>query len=95
MNTEEDNFPILREEMEAAVKSVKKRKSAGVYNIPAELIQAGGDAVTNILTAICNQIWQTGDWPTPWTQSMVITLPKRQPTIVSKLPDNQPDQPPK
>ena len=95
MNTEEDNFPILHEELEAAVKSLKKVKSAGVDNIPAELIQAGGEAVTNILTAICNKIWQTGDWPTPWTQSMVITLPKRQLTIVSKLPDNQPHQPPK
>ena len=33
--------------------------------------------MTNILTAICNKIWQTGDWPTPWTQSMVITLTKK------------------
>ena len=95
MNTEEDNFPTLREELEAAVKSLKKGKSAGVDNKPAELKQAGIEAVTNILTAICNNIWQTGDWPTPWIQSMVITLTKRQPTIVSKLQYNQPNQPPK
>ena len=56
MNIEEDNFPILREEVEAAVKSLKKGKSAGVVNIPAELIHAGGEAVTNILTAICIKI---------------------------------------
>ena len=61
MNTEEDNFPILREEVEAAGKSLKKGKSAGADNIPAKLIQAGGEAVTNILTAICIKIWQTGD----------------------------------
>ena len=24
-----------------------------------------------------NMIWQTGEWPTPWTQSLVITLPKK------------------
>ena len=68
MNTEEDNFPILREEVEAAEKSLKKGKSAGVDNIPAELIQAGREAVTNIVTAIYSKIWQTGDWPTLWTQ---------------------------
>ena len=51
MNTEEVNFPILREEVEAVVKSLKKGKLA-VDNIPAELIQAGGEAVTNILTTI-------------------------------------------
>ena len=29
------------------------------------------------LTTICNKIWQTGEWPTPWTQSLIITLPKK------------------
>ena len=23
------------------------------------------------------KIWQTGEWPTPWTQSLIITLPKK------------------
>ena len=29
------------------------------------------------LLTICNKIWQTGEWPTPWTQSLIITLPKK------------------
>ena len=29
------------------------------------------------LTTICNKIWQIGEWPTPWTQFLVITLPKK------------------
>ena len=73
----EDDHPILRREVEAAVKSLKKGKSAGVDNIPAELVQAGGEDVITTLTMICNKIWQTGEWPTPWTQSLVITLPKK------------------
>ena len=56
---------------------MKKGKSAGVDNIPAELVQAGGEDVITALTIICNKIWQTGEWPTPWTQSLVITLPKK------------------
>ena len=63
--------------MEAAVQSLKKGKSAGVDNIPAELVQAGGEDVITALTTICNRIWQTGEWPIPWTQSLVITLPKK------------------
>ena len=35
-----DDHPILRREVEAAVQSLKKGKSAGVNNIPAELVQA-------------------------------------------------------
>ena len=72
-----DSHPILREEVEAAVKSLKPGKSAGVDNIPAELLQAGGETMIDVLLNICNKIWQTGEWPTPWTQSLVITLPKK------------------
>ena len=39
----EDLHPILREEVEITVASLKKRKSAGVDNIPTELVQAGGE----------------------------------------------------
>ena len=66
-----------REEVEAEVKALKMGKSAGLDNIPAELVQAGGEAMSDILTAICNKIWKTGEWPTTWTQSLVITLPKK------------------
>ena len=72
-----DSYPILREEVEAAVKSLRKGKSAGVDNIPSELVQAGGEVMIDMLLIICNKIWQTGEWPTPWTQSLIITLPKK------------------
>ena len=31
----------------------------------------------DIMTAICNKILKTGEWPTTWTQSLAITLPKK------------------
>ena len=52
----EDDYPILRREVEATVQSLKKGKSAGVDNIPAELVQAGGEDVITALTTICNKI---------------------------------------
>ena len=73
---QEDLQPILREEVEIAVASLKKGKSAGVDNIPAELVQAGGETMIDVLTEICNRIWRTGERPTPSTQSQ-ITLPKK------------------
>ena len=48
----EDDHPILRREVEASVQSLKKGKSAGVDNIPAELVQAGGEDVITALTTI-------------------------------------------
>ena len=75
-NTEDDH-PIFHKEVEAVVQSLKKGKYAGVDNIPAELVQARGEDVITAFTTICNKIWQTGEWPTPWTQSLVIILPKK------------------
>ncbi|GFN85430.1 endonuclease-reverse transcriptase [Plakobranchus ocellatus] len=41
------------------------------------MVQAGGEATVDMLLLICNKILQTGVWPKPWTQSLVITLPKK------------------
>ena len=51
--------------------------AAGFDNILVELVQAGGEDVTTVLTTICYEIWQTGEWLSPWTQSLVITIPKK------------------
>ena len=59
---------ILSEEVEIAVASMKKGKSAGVDNIPAELVQAGGESMIDVLTETCNRIRRTGEWPTLRTQ---------------------------
>ena len=75
--TNNDSYPILREEVEATVISLKKDKSAGVDNIPSELVQAGGEAIIGMFLISCNKIWQTEEWPTPWTQSLIIILPKK------------------
>ena len=58
----EDDHTILQTEVEAAVQSLKKGKSARVDNIPAELVQAGRKDLITALTTICNKIWQTGEW---------------------------------
>ena len=59
------------------MQSSRKGKSAGADNVPEELVQAGGEAMISALLIICNKIWQTGEWATPWTQSLIIILPKK------------------
>ena len=58
---EEDLQPILHEEVEIAVASLKKEKSAGVDDIPAEFVQASGETMIDVLPEICNKIWRTGE----------------------------------
>ena len=59
--TNDDKSPIIREEVEAALKCLKGGKSPGYDNIPAELIKNGGEAMISTLTIICNRIWETGE----------------------------------
>ena len=72
----EDDHPILRKEVEAAVQPLKKGKSAGVDNIPAELVQAGGE---DVITTHNNLRQDLADrrMANPMTKSLVITLPKK------------------
>ena len=87
--TNTDSHPILQEEVEAAVKSLKPGKSAGVNNIPAELLQAGGETMIDVLLNICNKIWQTGEWPTPLDLvAGNYSSKERQPAPVSELSHN-------
>ena len=49
----EDSLLILKEEVEAAVWSLKLGKSPGADNIPSELVKNGGKEVVKTLTALC------------------------------------------
>lgn len=66
----------LHEEVQSAV-SLESGKSDGVDNISAELVMTGGDDMIDLFKNICNRIWQTGEWPTTWTQSLAIAMTKR------------------
>ena len=61
--TDTENYPILREEVEVAVKSLKQGKSPGIDNIPGELLHGGEDAVISALHKICNKICKQESGP--------------------------------
>ena len=73
----QDNFPILESDVETDIQALKMGKSAGIDNIPAELIKAGGYIVIQILQDIYNKIWETRIWPSDWTKSIIISLHKK------------------
>ena len=56
LTTDTDNFPVLREEVEEAVKFLKKGKAAVIDNIPAELVHVGGKAMIDTLHVIGQKI---------------------------------------
>ena len=55
----EDEPDILLCEVENAVKKMKNDRSAGIDEIPAELIKATGEPGVRIFHQLCNRIWKT------------------------------------
>ena len=62
---DEENYPILWEEVEVAVKTLKMGNSAGVDNAQAELIQAGGKAMIDTRYLICSRGMGDPSYHTP------------------------------
>ena len=65
--------------IKVAVVSLKKGRSVGVDDIPAELVQAGGETMIDVLTEICNRIWRM-DYPMDsiFMKRQLVALPELQ-----------------
>ena len=72
-----DGPPILRAEVEQAIKNAKSGKAAGSDEITAEMIKALEDFGSEKLTELFNDIYQSGCLPEDFLESVFITLPKK------------------
>jgi hypothetical protein len=63
-----------RLEAEIAIAKLKKYKSPGSDQIPAELIQAGGKMLLSAIHKLINSIWNKEELPNQWKYSIVIPI---------------------
>ena len=56
---------------------MKKGKAPGADNIKAEQIQFGGETTAEMLHKLCNTILKAKEWPSQWTESVIIIIPKK------------------
>jgi hypothetical protein len=69
--------PILHSEVQEAIRHMKRKKAEGSDNIPAELLKALGKTAIDRLTEICNDMYNTGNWPDDFYKSIIIPLKKK------------------
>ena len=60
-----------------ALGSITTKKASRGDGIPAEPFQILKDDVVKVLHSICQQIWQTQQWPQDWRRSVFIPIPKK------------------
>ena len=68
---------ILECKVKWALGSLTVNKASGGDGIPVELFQILKDDAVKVLHSICQQIWETQQWPQDWKRSVFIPLPKK------------------
>jgi hypothetical protein len=64
-------------EIEVAIGKLKRYKSSGVDQIPAELIQAGGGTLRSEIHKLIKLIWNKEELPQQWKESIVVPIHKK------------------
>ncbi|KAG0720355.1 Protein lin-10 [Chionoecetes opilio] len=69
----DETAPSLDEVREAVAK-LRGGKAAGVCNISAELLKAGGEAMIRGLHAVLTAVWQSSTIPPDWKRGLVVPI---------------------
>ena len=68
---------ILECEVKRALGSITRNKASRGDGIPVELFQILKDDAVKVLHSVCQQIWETQQWPQDWKRSLFIPIPKK------------------
>jgi hypothetical protein len=63
--------------VEIAIAKLKKYKSPGSDQIPAELIQAGGEILLSTIHRLINSVWNKEELPDQWKESTIVPIHKK------------------
>ena len=64
-------------EVKRALGNITLNKANGGDGIPVELFPILKDDAMKVLHSICQQTWQTQQWPQEWKRSVFILIPKK------------------
>ena len=68
---------ILECEAKWALGNITTNKASGGDGIPVELFQILKDDALKVPHSICQQTWETQQWPQDWKMSVFIPIPKK------------------
>ena len=68
---------IMKEEVELVIKSMKEKKATGPDGLSTEALKALDDQNVDMITDLCNTIYNSGKIPTDLKHSVFVTIPKK------------------
>ena len=70
-----------KEEIAKAIKHLKKNKSPGRDSIPARILKAYINTITETLYELIGLIWEEEMEPTDWKEGHLVKLPKKETSV--------------
>jgi hypothetical protein len=64
-------------ELEMAIETLKRHKSQGTDQIPADLIKAGGMIIRSEMHKLIISIWNKKELPEEWKESVIVPIYKK------------------
>ena len=64
-------------EVKWTLESITRNKASGGDEISPRLFQILKDDAVKVLPSICQQIWETQQWPQDWKRPVFIPIPKK------------------
>jgi hypothetical protein len=64
-------------DFDMATEKLKRHKSPGIDQIPAELIKAGGRSIRSEIHKLINSIWNKEELPEQWKESITVPIYKK------------------
>jgi hypothetical protein len=64
-------------QVEIAIAKLKKYKSPGGDEIPAELIEGGGETLLSPIHKLINSVWNKEELPDQWKESIIVPIHKK------------------
>jgi hypothetical protein len=64
-------------EVQMAIEKLKRHKSPGIDQIPAELIKAGGKTICSEIHKLITSIWNKEELPEQWKESIIVPIYKK------------------
>ena len=68
---------ILECKVKWALGSITMNEASGGDGMPVELFQILNDDAMKVLHSVCQQIWETQQWPQDWKRSVFISTSKK------------------
>ena len=85
ISNENKGSSILKSEVIWPLKHLKNKKAAVIDGVPAEVLKLLGEETIEKLWNLCNDMYNSGNWPEDFVISILIPIPKKVNAIDCKL----------